>query len=492
MCTARPLLVDALVNASGASPLAPGCDGVPSSQSVYANAEVEPMIAVNPANANNVIVAWQQDRWSGGGSRGSVTAYSMDGGGTWTKSFAPMSRCTGGAGATAFERASDPWVTFAPDGTAYQVSLSFNNFANGNNAILVSRSTDGGRTWSAATTLRQDGGASLNDKESATADAGDARYVYVAWDRLTGNNAPTWFTRTTDGGTTWETARAIYDPGANRQTLNNQVAVLPNGTLALLFSELPTVDNGQPALLRLVRSTDKGATWSAPITVSDMQTVGTTDPDTGIDIRDAEAIAAITAGANGMLAAVWQDSRFAGGAYDGIAFSKSIDGGITWSPPVRINGNPAVPALVPNVAIASDGTIGVTYYDFRDNTPDPATLPTDVWLATSGDGGVTWSERRIDGPFDYAKAPLVGGRYFLGDYSGMTSSGTSFLTAFGRANDNVSDRSDVVASLARPTPETTAIVAGADPRIAPSARTVARMRRAIDDALRARRRPTPE
>jgi hypothetical protein len=491
MCTQRPLLVDALVVTSGLSPLPPGCDGVPSNQTVYVNAEVEPMIAVNPANTNNVIAAWQQDRWSGGGSRGAVTAYSMDGGGTWTKSFAPMSRCTGGAGATAYERASDPWVTFAPDGTAYQVSLSFNNFVNGNNAILVSRSTDGGRTWSAATALRQDGGTNQNDKESATADRTDARYVYATWDRLAGNNAPTWFTRTVDGGATWEAARAIYDPGPNRQTLNNQVAVLPNGTLALFFSELPTVDNGQPALLRLMRSTDKGATWSAPITVSDMQTVGTTDPDTGVDIRDAEAIAAVSAGANGVLAAVWQDSRFAGGAYDSVAFSKSTDGGITWSAPVRINGDPAVFALLPNVAIAGDGTIGVTYYDFRDNTPDPSTLLTDVWLATSGDG-VTWSERRIDGPFDYAKAPLVGGRYFLGDYSGMTSSATSFLTAFGRANDDPGNRSDIVVSLARPTAETTAVAIGADPGIAPSPRTTARMRRAIENALRARQRPTPE
>src|SRR5262249_33304181 len=137
MCSQRALLVDALMTTSGLSPLAPGCDGVAPAGTVYVNAEVEPSIAVNPANPNNIVAAWQQDRWSGGGSRGPVTAYSMDGGGTWTKSFAPMSRCTGGAGATAFERASDPWVSFAPDGTAYQVSLSFNDVANGLNAILV-------------------------------------------------------------------------------------------------------------------------------------------------------------------------------------------------------------------------------------------------------------------------------------------------------------------------------------------------------------------
>jgi len=202
MCTTQALVVEALVPTSGASTFTPGCDGVTSAGIVYVNAEVEPMIAVNPANPNNMIAAWQQDRWSNGGARGPGTAYSFDGGGTWTRTSAPMSRCAGGTGANAFERASDPWVTFAPDGTAYQAALGFNNVQNADNAIIVSRSTDGGRTWSQATTLRRDTFAPGNDKESITADPTDARFAYAVWDRLAGNNAPTWLARTTDGGAT--------------------------------------------------------------------------------------------------------------------------------------------------------------------------------------------------------------------------------------------------------------------------------------------------
>ena len=106
---------------------------------VYINSEVEPSIAVNPANPDNMIAAWQQDRWSNGGARGPGVAYSFDGGGTWMRTSAPMSRCSGGTGANAFERASDPWVTFAPDGTAYQAALAFNNVQSADNAIIVSR-----------------------------------------------------------------------------------------------------------------------------------------------------------------------------------------------------------------------------------------------------------------------------------------------------------------------------------------------------------------
>jgi hypothetical protein len=492
MCTTQPLLVDALVTTSGLSPFTTGCDGVPASGTLYVNSEVEPMIAANPANPNNLIAVWQQDRWSNGGARGPATAYSFDGGGTWARSFAPMSRCAGGAGATAFERASDPWVSFAPDGKAYQISLSFNDVANGQNAILVSRSADGGRTWSGAVSLRSDGGQNLNDKESITADPADAHYVYATWERVTGNNAPTWFARTTDGGASWEAARSIYDPGPNRQTLNNQVVVLPDGTLILFFSDLPTTGSQDPRL-RILRSTDKGATWSAPINVADLMSVGTADTETGIPVRDGSGLGAIAAGPHGELAVAWQDSRFSQNAHDGIAFTRSVDGGLTWSAPIRINGAPAAPALLPSIAIRGDGTIGVAYYDLRNNTPDPATFLADYWLATSADG-TTWSERHIDGPFDLTQAPQAEG-YFLGDYMGLASVGSTFLPLFGRTTSDPDNRTNILVSIARPSPETAAaqrvVVTGSDRGTRPTAAAAERIGLALRGTLRARQRNPP-
>ena len=84
----------------------------------------------------------------------------------------------------------------------------------------------------------------------------------------------------------------------------------------------------------------------------------------------------------GTLYTVWQDGRFSNGARDGIAFSRSTDGGLTWSAPVRINGDPTVAAFTPAVAVAADGRVGVTYYDFRGNTSDLATLLTSAWITT--------------------------------------------------------------------------------------------------------------
>jgi hypothetical protein len=88
---------------------------------------------------------------------------------------------------------------------------------------------------------------------------------------------------------------------------------------------------------------------------------------------------------SGNLYAVWQDARFGNFQYSSIAFSMSTDGGFTWSTPIRINQTPdSVPvgdrqAFIPSVAVAADGTVAMTYYDFRNNTSAPGLL-TDYWM----------------------------------------------------------------------------------------------------------------
>ncbi len=446
MCASSLGQPDPQFRASDVSAFAPGCDGVAATGTLFQNAEVEPMLAVDPTNPANLIGVWQQDRWSDGGSHGLLTGYSSDGGRTWARTAATFSRCAGGNAANGgdYDRASDPWVTFAPDGTAYQISLSFSGAESqpgSSSAILVSRSADRGRTWSAPVTLIRDGPEAFNDKESITADPTDARFVYATWDRLAGDRGPTWFARTTDGGATWEPARSILDPGVNNQTLNNQIVVLPDGTLVDFFTRF----DPDPALA-IIRSTDKGVTWSAPIVIAQAQALGVRDPENRTDVRDSADMGSIAVSRQGTLVAAWQDARFSGGVRDGIALSRSTDGGLTWSAPVRINHDPNVQAFSPTVAIRDDGTIGVTYYDFRNNTPDPTSLPTDLWLAQSADG-VTWRESHVAGPFDLSLAPNALG-LFLGDYHALTSIGTTFVPFYVRTNDgNSGNRTDVFAGL---------------------------------------------
>src|SRR5437868_6397480 len=111
-----------LVQVSAPSPYPAGCANVGGANGVnYPDAEVEPQLAINPANPRNLLAVWQQDRWSNGGAKGIVSAASFDAGHTWSRTSAAFTICAGGD----FERGSDPWASFSPDGTAWQIALTF-------------------------------------------------------------------------------------------------------------------------------------------------------------------------------------------------------------------------------------------------------------------------------------------------------------------------------------------------------------------------------
>lgn len=429
---------------SAATPFSSVCSTAPFSGTVSLNAEVEPWLAINPLNPRNLIGVWQQDRWSNGGASGLVTAASLDAGLSWSLTSVPFSQCSGGD----YERATDPWVSFSPNGTAYQIGYSFNQ-SNATQAMLVSRSVDGGFTWSHPATLLRDTAPGIaDDKESITADPNDARFAYAVWDRLTGLNSanpansrgPVWFARTTDGGASWEAARNIYDPGANAQTIGNRIVVLPDGTLVNGFelirsASAPLLRNNRiyPAV---IRSRDQGATWSDAILIAEAQPVGVSDVKTKMPVRTAAVVPALSVDpARGMLYAVWEDAHFSNLDREGIAFATSSDGGLTWSAPIQVNQAANVQAFNPAIAVRVDGTIAVTYFDFRADTADSATLLTTLWRITSADQGKTWSEVALIPAFNLLDAPVAAGAgYFIGDYTGLATTGDAFYALFATAN----------------------------------------------------------
>ncbi|HEX6680900.1 MAG TPA: sialidase family protein [Gaiellaceae bacterium] len=460
-------------DASGLSPFASCTIGGPGTN--YVNSEVEPFVSVNPANPSNIVGVFQQDRWSNGGAHGLVAATSHDGGATWTESWAHFSNCSGGTAANGgdYGRASDPWVSFAPNGDVYQISLSASSDLTVS-AVLVSKSTDGGDTWSEPTTLARNvsdfpEGPGFNDKESITADPTNANNVYAVWDRsrfpsdrasIAGQadaasiRGDVMFARTTNGGQTWEPARDILVGNHNEFTIGNQIAVLPNGTLVDIFEDF----NGSgrqrsPNQFHqsVIISTDKGLTWSKPIDISTDGSIAVRDPDTGAFIRTGAGLPDIAVAPDGTLYAVWSDGRFSGFAHDDVALSRSTDGGHTWSEPIKANASPAgVAAFTPSVDVASDGTVAVTYYDFRNNTPSTSTLPTDAFANFSTDGGSTFGgeERLTSSSFDLDLAPNAGG-LFLGDYVGLSHVGATFLP-FYTQTVSASNPTDIFATFVTP------------------------------------------
>jgi hypothetical protein len=475
---------------SGPSPYA-SCSNANQPGTNYLNAEVEPQVAVNPPTVGtsnvNVIGVWQQDRWSNGGAHGLVAGFSSDGGTTWGETTLPFSVCAPNAildpftGAP-YNRASDPWVSIGPDGTAYAVGLLATNSTGGvaagtnDTGVATVTSSDGGKTWGNARLEKSDQGTTpffeathfFNDKESITANPVVSETAYVVWDRLQAPSftpdavlrahafrGPTWFSKTTNGGNTWTTARPIFDPGQNSQTIGNGVVVDPtNGTLYDFFEQFSTT--GSPKFtprglsVAFIKSTDGGNTWSRASTVSAQDTVGDTDPNTGQRLRTGAGLPSVAIdAATGQLYVVWADARFTGGAVNQVVISTSSNGGRTWSSPAVVNSNTPTnrPAFTPTVAVNATGTVAVTYYDLRSLTTETATLPTDLWLTTSTDHGATFgSEQHVTGPFDMLTAPNAGG-FFLGDYQALGVSGTAFMPFFVATNSgNTSNRTDVFTS----------------------------------------------
>ena len=493
---------DSLVQVSSISPFGvlTNCGDFPgiSNGINFVNSEVEPWVVVNPADPDNIVAFWQQDRWSNGGARGNVAGVSLDGGSSWDIVPVPgITDCTGGP----WQRASDPWLSFGPDGTLHQMSLVFHTDPPagrvggfGPNGMAVSKSEDGGLTWSDPILLIEDDDPRiLNDKNSLTADPTDENFVYAVWDRLRitaaeaidpenvrpgrglflgigrGFKGPIYFARSTDGGDSWEPARKIYDPGANNQTIGNQIVVLPDGTLIDFFTEILNFKNndhngrGFNFNLAMLFSRDKGETWlprNKPIRTNRIFSFGAVTPNDLIPVRDGSILfdVAVDSG-NGNLYAVWQDVRFNG--IEEVAFSMSTDRGFTWSQPIKINQTPdTIPllrqqAFLPSVAVNSDGVVGVTYYDFRnDIDASPSVELADHWFiscASDCSDPANWGDeaRLTDASFDYLQAPFSGG-LFLGDYVGLASDGYDFLALFPQSFAD--DPADVDVFFRRVTP----------------------------------------
>src|SRR5205823_11825981 len=162
-----------------------------------------------------------------------------------------------------------------------------------------------------------------------TADPTNPLIAYVAFERDNGydNSDGTFFSRTTDGGQTWEAARELADPGPNNFNTGHQILVLPDGSLVCFFSHevAPTDPSGQVTYttnLATLRSSDHGQTWlpaNGPILGPEVKSIdptnpdmGATDPDTGIPLNEFTAGIAVAAADrhSGTLYAVWEDRRF--------------------------------------------------------------------------------------------------------------------------------------------------------------------------------------
>ena len=464
--SAAPTSTLILVSGLPPSPLA-NCPNGGQTGRNFPDAEVEPQVAVS---GGNMIAMWHQDRWSNGGGHGIGVGVSGDGGKHWSQSTLPADFCTTGDPLLSiYQRNSDPWVSFGPDGTAYASALAFNN-TNNFNAVVGASSSDHGATWntqpirgSVFTQSNQS-----TDKNATTADPIRPGVAYTVWDTLVGPTdqpddnphaqaytGPAYFSETTDGGHSWTPARIIINTANRQQTIGNVIVVDPNDDTLYDFTDLIVSPNTpfQGALsnaqLAFVKSTDGGANWTAPQIIAPFNSLGVIDPNTGQRLRVGDGLEEVAIEpSSGKLYVVYESStnfnknaNQSSGAWDNeILLTTSNDKGRTWTGPTVVHKLASgLPTYTPTVAV-NGGTVAVTYYDNRNLAPgQTANLPTDYWVSYSTNGGVTFgNEHHVAGPFDQLTAPYARG-FFLGDYEGLQPSDSGFQAVFVKTNCDALD-----------------------------------------------------
>jgi hypothetical protein len=394
-------------------------------QDTAAAPQNETAIAVDPGNPNRVVAAandYVSRTWScmigttpcsALGDAYSGTYYSNNGGATWAGLATDPShlgtlipgveRLAGGQ----YDAGGDPAAAFDSRGNVYYAGLGFDR-TSPPNTVAVNRGTFGAAgalTWGPPTFIDQTTSpAVLNDKEWIAVDSNASSpfrdRVYVTFTRYVFNastgafvQAPIFFAYSSDGGATFSKPAAIggnvlYDQGS-------RPIVGPDGTLYVIFegaTRLATLDSQW-----IVKSTDGGATFSKPVKIADVQDIV---PPANTVFR-VNSFPAGAAAPNGNLYVAWstQESNSGGlcpaqtnsGCHVTAVYSKSTNGGATWSAPT-----PIFPAL----DAASQTAIGypVTQPDGSTlNAPAPRPVDT-LWpgVAVSPSGRVYMSAYAAD------------------------------------------------------------------------------------------------
>jgi hypothetical protein len=460
----------ALVKVSDPSPFAACTVGGGPNAVNFPSAEVEPFIATDPRSSDHLVGAWQQDRWNDGGAHGLVATVTFDGGRHFRQSALPFSECT--PGGIPYERASDPGVAVDRTGIVYAIGLPFDE-STLRNGVAATRSLDGGRTWVDARQIsavvgQAPNGNPFDDKELVFADPTRPRTAYAVWDRFVdvpgtpgtvvrepsrprpqaarasraaapaatvAQSSPAMLSVTHDGGLHWSAPRAIVPAAANVFTGSNYVVVDRRRGTVYDFMDIFTPDNVDH--LAFVRSDDGGETWTAPRFFAEDQSVGANDPVTGEHVRAGGVPIPAIDPNTGRLYDVWEDGRLSGGTFSQVLIATSGDGGLTWSAPALVSTPTGRPAFEPTISVAADGTVGVLYYDYRFLAAGNTTsLPTDTWLKKAEPGGELEFGRdiHVSGSFDMLVAPFVDTRgHFVGDYQGLSAAEGRFHPLFVRA-----------------------------------------------------------
>jgi hypothetical protein len=346
---------------------------------IIGDAANEPSITMDPTNPTHLEVGWRQFDSVSSNFRQAGDAYSDDGGATWQNQEILNSGVF----------RSDPVLAPLGKGNVYYLSLLETFYDS------VFGSENSGETYS----LLQES-ATGGDKQWFTIDnsTGPGRgNMYQSWSTAGNNWDYRQFSRSTDGGHTWE--NPIYLPS---YPIWGTLDVDNSGTLYI--GGLADTTDTYFACLRSKSAKFRGESVSfdqvSTVNLGGALVYGSyINPDglSGQTFLAVDKSFGPTSGNVYMLASVGvSDQR----PLD-VEFARSVDQGVIWSHPLRVNNdaiNPGVVHWFGTIGVAPTGRIDVIWLD---NRYAPNTTLSSLFYRGSYDGGLTWTpEERLSPQFD--------------------------------------------------------------------------------------------
>lgn len=363
------------------------------SGATYSSSQIEPSIAINPNNPNEM-------------AAGSVLTdyyYSKNGGKSWRSKTLKSPYGVWG----------DPVLMFDTKDRLYYFHLSSYKKTTHLDRI-VCQSTDKLCGKFTEGTFPKPNGTKVQDKHWTVVDPND-NAIYMTWTQFDAYNSSDVndsslivFSKSLDQGSTWSDPITISKfPGDckdNDNTVEGAVpAVGPNGEIYVTWAG--------PKGLVMQKSTDKGETWLDEERMIEPQFGGWTLTIPGIYRANGLPILKcdLSDGPNkGTLYLNWCDQK-EGDTNTDVWLMKSTDGGDSWSKRTRVNqDNSNNHQFFTWMSVdPSNGYLYFVYYDRRNHSD----TKTDVYISVSRDGGKTFEDHRVShSPF----IPSQG--LFFGDY----------------------------------------------------------------------------
>jgi hypothetical protein len=349
----------------------------------------------------------------------------------------------------------DPVVACADGWTFYYVS-GFLDGTHATSGVGLSRSTDGGKTFAPPVMIvAKPSNSHIVDGAWVAVDDSAPGHLYVTYTDIdfsgsicgTESNSavPRYaieIVSSADGGTTWSgtptvVAQVCADSAHTFAFVDGaRVAVGPSGDVYVAWESFGNTEGLSERQIDISRSTDQARSFPAsPVTVATITCAGDCTDWQGLAHSNEHPSLAIGKGPHsGKVYLAWNDGdRHAPDAltttgfynFTDIMFSKSADGGATWSPPVQVNNNseggdvPLTDQFEPALATDYTGRIAICFYDRRN---DHANFRIDRFCASSHAGGI-WSNTRIT----WSHFPTIVGQDVLvapdykGDYDTLAS-----------------------------------------------------------------------